>query len=99
VYPNDNFDDTNAIQLAINEVINDRFVRLKLTSFSIDNNPLSFTTGYVINVNDKYVDFQVVPSHQTDIDRQVQAIFRYDSIEMRPGFSLNTYEIYQSHPN
>lgn len=71
---------------------------LKLTSFSIDYNPLPFTAGYVVNVNDKYLDVQVVPPHQTDIDRQVQAILRYDPIEMRPAFGPNTYEIYQIPP-
>jgi hypothetical protein len=53
--------------------------RLILTSFSIDYNPLPFTAGYVVNVNDKYLDVQVVPPHQTDIDRQVFTILRYET--------------------
>ena len=72
--------------------------RLTLTSFSIDYNPLPFTAGYVVNVNDKYLDIQVVPPHQTDIDRQVFSILRYDPVHMRPAFGSNTYEIYQTTP-
>ncbi len=68
---------------------------LKLTSFSIDYNPLPFTAGYIVDVNDKYLDLQVVSPHQTDINRQVQAILRYDPVQMRPAYGSNTYEIYQ----
>ena len=71
---------------------------LKLTSFSIDYDPLPFTAGYVVDINDKYLDIQVVPPHQTDVNRQVQAILRYDPIQMRPAFGPNTYEIYQQPP-
>ena len=145
-HPDDNLDDSNGIQLAINEAIHSGSVSdivfgygiyaisstitvinatnltiigagadntfligynevsiffaqycegLKLTSFSIDYNPLPFTAGYVVDVNDKYLDVQVVPPHQTDINRQVQAILRYDPVQMRPAFGLDTYEIYQ----
>ena len=145
-HPNDNLDDTIAIQTTINEAIKDGSISdivfgngiytisstmsilnatnltiigqgidrtfligynqgaifsatycegLKLTSFSIDYNPLPFTAGYVVNVSDKYIDVQVVSPHQTDVDRQVQAILRYDPIHMRPAFGPNTYEIYQ----
>ena len=148
-YPDDNIDDTNGIQLAINEAIHSGSVSdivfgygiyaisstievinatnltiigagadntfligyneviiflaqyckgLKLTSFSIDYNPLPFTAGYVVDVNDKYLDVQVVPPHQTDINRQVQTILRYDPVQMRPAFGLDTYEIYQDPP-
>ncbi len=148
-YPNDGLDDTNAIQLAINEAIKDGSVSdvvfgygtydisstitivdannlivtgqgidktfiigrdsvgifvvlygqgVKLTSFSIDFDPLPFTAGYVIDVNDKYLDVQVVPPHQADVGRQVFAILRYDPVQMRPAFGSNTYEIYQ-HPS
>ena len=106
-YPNDNLDDTHAIQLAINEairsglsaeidfgygiyaisstividsamdliikgqgidqtffIVNDTvavFVaqasqRLKLTSFSVDYNPLPFTAGYLVDVTNEYLD-------------------------------------------
>jgi hypothetical protein len=146
-YPDDNLDDSNAIQSAINEAINYGSVSdivfgngiysisstilifnatnltvtgqgidqtfligynqvsifftqfcqgLKLTSFSIDYNPLPFTAGYVVNVDQKYLDVQVVPPHQTDVGRQVQAILRYDPVQMRPAFGPNTYEIYQT---
>jgi hypothetical protein len=69
-----------------------------LTSFSIDYNPLPFTAGYVVNVNDKYLDVQVQPPHQTDIDRQVQTILRYDIVQKRAAFGLNAYEMYQTPP-
>jgi hypothetical protein len=68
---------------------------IKLTSFSIDYNPLPFTAGYVVDVNDQYLDVQVVPPHQTDVGRQVHGILRYDPLQMRPAFGPNTYEIYQ----
>ena len=148
-HPDDNIDDTDGIQLAINEAIHSESVSdivfgygiyaisstiviinatnltiigagvdntfligynevtifsaqysegLKLTSFSIDYNPLPFTAGYIVDVSDKYLDVQVVPPHQTDINRQVQAILRYDPIQMRPAFGLDTYEIYQDPP-
>ncbi|CAF4072671.1 unnamed protein product [Adineta steineri] len=71
---------------------------LKLTSFSIDYNPLPFTAGYIVDVNDKYLDLQVVPPHQTDIDRKIGTILRYDPIQKRPAFGSNTYEIYQTPP-
>ncbi|CAF4000745.1 unnamed protein product [Rotaria sp. Silwood2] len=138
-YPNDDLDDTNGIQLAINEAINDEFVSnivfgydiysisstilifnaanltrrgeginqtfligynqvsiffaqycqgLKLTSFSIDYNSLPFTAGYIVNVDDKYVHIQVVPLHQADINRQVQAILRYDPIQNEISFCI-----------
>jgi hypothetical protein len=131
VYPDDDLDDTNGIQLAINDAIQyglDSEINfgygiyiisstilifnatnltikgegidqtflighnqgmiffalycqgLTLTSFSIDYDPLPFTAGYVVNVNDKYLDVQVVPPHQTDVGRQVEAILRYDTV-------------------
>lgn len=149
-YPNDDLDDTHAIQLAINDAIHsglsaeidfglgvyvisstidienamdltvkgqgiDRtfliandsiavFVvlasqRVTLTSFSIDYNPLPFTAGYVVNGNNDHIDVQVVPPHQTDVGRKVQAILRYDPVNMRPAFGPHTYEIYQTPPD
>ena len=71
---------------------------ITLTSFSIDYDPLPFTAGYVVDVNDKYLDIQVVSPHQTDVDQQIQAILRYDPVQMRPAFGENTYEIYQTPP-
>ncbi len=68
---------------------------IKLTSFSIDYDPLPFTAGYVVDVNEKYLDLQVVPPHQTDVGQQVHGILRYDPLQMRPAFGPNTYEIYQ----
>jgi hypothetical protein len=146
-YPNDNFDDTNAIQTAINEAINSGLKStvvfgfgiydlssaiaifkansltitgqgidktflignsptsiftiqssqdLTISSLSIDFDPLPFTAGYVIHVNDTYLDLQVIPPHRTDINQLVGAILRYDPITMRPAFGPNTYEIYQT---
>jgi hypothetical protein len=69
---------------------------LIITSLSIDYDPLPFTAGYVIHVNETYLDLEVKPPHQTNINQQVQAILRYDPISMRPAFGLNTYEIYQT---
>jgi hypothetical protein len=71
---------------------------IKITSLSIDFDPLPFTAGYVVNVNNSYLDVQVQPPHQTDIDRQVHGILRYDPLHMRPAFGPNTYEIYQTLP-
>jgi hypothetical protein len=68
---------------------------LTLTLFSIDFNPLPFTAGYVVDVNDTYLDIEVAPPHRTDVDKQVAIIFRYDPIQMRPAFGPNTYESYQ----
>ena len=148
-HPNDDFDDTNAIQLAVNEAINygltsdivfgdgiysissTIFIRnttnltimgqgidqtsligtspvaifsayfcqgLKLTLFSIDYDPLPFTAGYVVEVNEKYLDIQIVPPHRADIGRQVHGFYRYDPVQMRPAFGPNTYGVYQRPP-
>ena len=71
---------------------------LTISSFAIDYDPLPFTAGYVVQVNDTYLDIQVVPPHRADVDRQVQAILRYDPVQRRPAFGLNTYEIGQTPP-
>ena len=149
-HPSDNLDDSNAIQLAVNDAakyglaseidfgsgiytisatifitntsdltvrgagIDQTFLigynqvaifhllsseRLKITALSFDYDPLPFTAGYVVNVNDAYIDVQVVPPHQTDVDRQIRAILRYDPAHMRPAFGPNAYEIYQVPPH
>jgi len=149
VYPDDGIDDTNGIQLAINESIRSGlrtdiifgygiydlsstitienannltisgqgidktwlighdaigiFVilyseQIELKMFSIDFDVLPFTGGYVVNVEEKYLDVEIVSPHKVDVDRQVFAILRYDPIEMRPAFGSRTYEIYQ-HPS
>lgn len=69
---------------------------LTIGFLSIDFDPLPFTAGYVVDVNQTFLDLQVQPPHQTDVNRQVGAILRYDPKEMRPAFGSNTYEIYQS---
>jgi hypothetical protein len=69
---------------------------LTISSLSIDFDPLPFTAGYVLHVNETYLDLQVQPPHQTDLNRQVGAILRYDPMAMRPAFGPNTYEIYQT---
>ena len=71
---------------------------LKFTLFSIDYDPLPFTAGYVVDVHEKYIDVQIVPPHQANINQKVQAILRYDPGNMRPAFGSNTYEIYQTPP-
>jgi hypothetical protein len=71
---------------------------LTMTSFAIDYDPLPFTAGYVVHVNDTYLDIQVVSPHRADVDRLVQAILRYDPVQMRPAYGLNTYEIFQTPP-
>jgi hypothetical protein len=68
---------------------------LTITSLSIDFDPLPFTAGYVVSVNENYLDLQVTPPHQTNINQQIKGILRYDPVAMRPAFGPNTYEIYQ----
>jgi hypothetical protein len=148
-YPNDQIDDTEAIQAAVNAAINYTFDGtisfgsgiynlsspilitsannltitgqgmdqtflvgnvpmtlffaqycngLTIRSLSIDFDPLPFTAGYVVAVNDTYLDVQVQPPHRTDVNRQVLGIHRFDPVEMRPAFGPNTYEIYQIPP-
>ncbi|CAF1144932.1 unnamed protein product [Rotaria sp. Silwood1] len=72
---------------------------LTITSLAIDFDPLPFTAGYVVSANTSYLDVQVVPPHKADIGRQVHAILQYDPVEMRPAFSPNAYEIYQTPPS
>jgi hypothetical protein len=71
---------------------------LTISSLSIDFDPLPFTAGYVVNVNDTYIDIEVQPPHRPDIGKQVLFILRYDPVEMRPAFGSNTYGIYQDPP-
>ena len=72
---------------------------LTISSFSIDFDPVPFTGGYVVDVNDTYLDVQIQPPHQATINQKSGAILRYDPVAMRPAFGPNTYEIYQSPPN
>jgi hypothetical protein len=65
-----------------------------IRSLSIDFDPLSFTAGYVVNVNDAYIDVRVQPPHRADVGRQIKFIIRYDLVEMRPAFGPNTYAFY-----
>ena len=67
-----------------------------IRSLSVDYDPLPFTAGYILHVNQTYLDLQVISPHQTNINQQVQAILRYDPIAMRPAFGEDTYEIYQT---
>lgn len=71
---------------------------LTITSFAIDYDPLPFTAGDVVQVNDTYLDIQVVSPHRADVDRQVQTILRYDPVQQRPAHGLNTYEFSQTPP-
>jgi hypothetical protein len=69
-----------------------------ISSLSIDFDPLPFTAGYVVNVNDTFIDVQVKPPHRADIGQQIDAILRYDPRQMRPAFGPNTYELYRARP-
>jgi hypothetical protein len=69
-----------------------------ISSLSIDFDPLPFTAGYVVNVNDTFIDVQVKSPHRADIGQQVDAIMRYDPTQMRPAFGPNTYELYRAKP-
>jgi hypothetical protein len=69
-----------------------------ISSLSIDFDPLPFTAGYVVNVNDTFIDVQVKPPHRANIGQQVDAIMRYDPTQMRPAFGPNTYEFYRAKP-
>ena len=71
---------------------------LTIRSLSIDFDPLPFTTGYVVNVNDTYLDVRVQPPHRVDINQQVVSIYRFDPIEMRPAFGANINQMYQVPP-
>ena len=71
---------------------------LTLVSFSIDYNPLPFTAGYVVKVDRKFLDVQIVTPHRTDVGQRVHGFHRYDPIQRRPAFGPNTYGIYQKPP-
>jgi len=71
---------------------------LIIRSLAIDFDPLPFTAGTIVNVNDSYIDIRVQPPHRTDIGRQVQNIFRFDPIAMRPAYGPNTFDMYQLPP-
>lgn len=53
-----------------------------------------------VDVNEIYLDIQIVPSHPTDIDRQRQVphMIQYDPVNMRPAFGPNAYETFQNPP-
>ncbi|UJR12269.1 hypothetical protein I4U23_016446 [Adineta vaga] len=71
---------------------------LTISLLSIDFDPLPFTAGYIVNVNDTYIDVKIQPPHRADVDKQIRSILRYDPVHMRPAFGQNTYEIYQVPP-
>jgi hypothetical protein len=71
---------------------------LTISLLSIDYYPRPFTAGYIVNVNNSYLDVEIQPPHEPDIDRRVHSIFRYDPIAMRPAFGPNVYQIYQKVP-
>lgn len=68
---------------------------LIIQGLSIDFNPLPFTAGYVVNVDDTYLDIQVQAPHQADVGQRVEGLIRYDPINMRPAFGPKTYNYYQ----
>ena len=71
---------------------------LIIRSLAIDFDPLPFTAGTIVNTNDSYIDIRVQPPHRTDVGRQVQNIFRFDPIAMRPAYGPNTFDMYQLPP-
>lgn len=71
---------------------------LTIRSLSIDFDPLPFTAGYIVDVNDTYMDVRVQPPHQIEINQRVLSIYRFDPIEMRPAFGSNVNEMYQVPP-
>jgi hypothetical protein len=71
---------------------------LTISLLSIDFDPFPFTAGYVVGVNDTYLDVQVQPPHRTDVNRLVASIFRYDPIEKRPAYGAKAYQIFQASP-
>ena len=71
---------------------------LTISSLSIDYYPRPFTAGYIVNVNDSYLDVKIQPPHEPDIDRRVHSLFRYDPVAGRPAFGPNAYQVYQKVP-
>jgi hypothetical protein len=37
----------------------------------MDFDPFPFTAGYVVNVNNAYLDIRVEPPHRADVDRRI----------------------------
>lgn len=71
---------------------------LTISSLSIEYYPYPFTAGYLIAVNNTYLDVKIEPPHQPDADRQVVSLFRFDPVAMRPAFGLSAYQFYQEPP-
>jgi hypothetical protein len=71
---------------------------LTISSLSIDYYPRPFTAGYVVRVNNTYLDVDIKPPHEPDIGRKVRSIFRYDYIAMRPAIGPAAYQIFQEPP-
>jgi len=68
---------------------------LTIRLLSIDYYPRPFTAGYIVRVNNSYLDVEIESPHEPDIDRRVHSIFRYDPIAMRPAFGPNAYQFFQ----
>jgi hypothetical protein len=71
---------------------------LTISSLSIDYYPRPFTAGYVVTVNDTYLDVEIQSPHEPDIDRQVVSLFRYDPVARRPAFGSSAYQFFQQPP-
>jgi len=69
---------------------------LTISSLSLDYDPLPFTSGDVVDVNDIYLGVQAAPPHRTDIGQQMKALLRYNPIRMRSAFGSKAYETFQT---
>lgn len=65
---------------------------------AIDYDPLPFTAGYVVDVNNTYMDVRVVPPHRTDIGQGVMGVYRFDPEHMRPAYGPSAYNKVQLPP-
>ena len=66
-----------------------------VSSLAIDFDPLPFTAGRVVNVNNTFIDIRIQSPHRADVGQQVDGILRYDTRQMRPAYGLNTYQWYR----
>ena len=71
---------------------------LTISSLSIEYYPHPFTAGYLVAVNNTYLDVKIQPPHEPDAGRQVVSLFRFDPVAMRPAFGLSAYQFYQQPP-
>lgn len=66
-----------------------------ISNISIDYYPRPFTAGFIVNLSETYADVKVEPPHETDVDRLMRSMFRYDPVLKRPAIGPNAYQIFQ----